>query len=71
MGRIEADIALESWLFRFRSCSVLFRKGAVYPTLLSTDVTHWEIVARFCFLREQTIHRVPVNGLIVVLSFYG
>ena len=24
MGRIEADIALESWLFGFRPCSALF-----------------------------------------------
>ena len=32
MGRIEADIALESWLFGFWPCSALFRTGAVYPS---------------------------------------
>ena len=31
MGRIEADIALESWLLGFRPCSALFGTGTVYP----------------------------------------
>ena len=31
MGRIEADIALKSWLFGFRPCSALFGTGAVHP----------------------------------------
>ena len=34
MGRIEADIALESWLFGFQPCSALFGTGAVYPFFL-------------------------------------
>ena len=32
MGRIQADIALESWLFGFQPCLDLF--GTVYPKCL-------------------------------------
>ena len=35
MGRIEADIALQSWLFGFRPCLALFGTGTVYPTRFS------------------------------------
>ena len=31
MGKIEADIVFESWLFGFRPCSALFGTGAVNP----------------------------------------
>ena len=31
MGRIEEDIAPESWLFEFRPCLALFGTGTVYP----------------------------------------
>ena len=34
MGRIEADIALESWLFGFRLRTALFGTGAVYPVIV-------------------------------------
>ena len=82
MGRIEGDIALESWLFGFRPCRD--RGSLPYlprvnpcpeqgrnPNSQLSSVIFAPILRTEPKDRDQTIHRVSVNGLIVTLMFYG
>ena len=60
MGGIEADIVLESWLFRFRPCSALLGTGTVYP--ICFNFTHR--ISRACLNHSQE----PYEWVILILG---
>ena len=62
MGSIEADIALESWLFGFRPCS---GQGQFTLQYLSAQTLPIELQDQ-----HQPVHRVPVNGSSTIVRFF-
>ena len=76
MGRIETDIALESWLFRFWPCS----GWAVYPTTMTSDSNranplYWYTnsdlgvtVDKLLRFHDYVRTMVPQTGILVVTT---